>query len=81
MKGVKLLGYNGIYVHHVGIESFGYVSFNSDGTHSDSRPAVYGHHWLAQSEIKQALPLNSGGHRRRDHFMKDATNIEAKLVS
>ena len=81
MKGVQVSNYNGIYVHHVGLVRFGYLSFNSDGAHSDSRPAVYSHHWLAQREIKQTLPLNRWAHRKRYHLMKVATNFEAKLVS
>ena len=73
--------YCGIYVHHVRLVRFGYLSFNSDGTHSDSRPAVCSHHWLAQREIKQKLLLNRWAHKRRDHLMKVATKFEAKLVS
>ena len=60
MKCAYVPDYNGIYVHHVRHERFGYLSFNSYGTHLDSRPAVYSHHWLAQCEIKQTLPLNRG---------------------
>ena len=81
MKVIQVSGYNGTYVHHVRLVRFGYLSFNSDGTHSDSRPALYSHHWFAQREIKQTFLLNRGTHRRRYHFMKVATNFEAKLVS
>ena len=71
MKVIQVSGYNGTNVHHVGLVRFGYLSFNSDGTHSDSRPAVYSHHWLAQCVIKQTLPLNRGKQGQQEKISFD----------